>query len=140
MPRIKKTMLAKIEAERAERQRQEQARREDTLAHLRNDILPTLERLGVAKVQVEYSGYGDSGAINSVDYFNAAGKTIYIGSNAPDLNYEIEQVAEEFLPDGFEINEGGQGDVFIDVAKRRITIEHQENYTETHDSAKEFSF
>jgi len=140
MPRTKKPTLAEIEAERAEWQRKQDAKREDTLTHLSDVIIPKLEGLGVAKVQVEYSGYGDSGAINSVDYLNAAGKAVSITSAAPTLDAEIENVVEEFLPDGFEINEGGQGDVFIDVANRRLTIRHEENYTETHDSTKEISF
>ena len=45
----------------------------------------------------------------------------------------------EFLPDGFEINEGGQGDVTIDVAAGTVKLEHQENVTETRDSTREFT-
>jgi len=140
MPRPKKPTLAQIKAEQAEWQREEQARHADTLAHLRQAIIPTLERLGVAKVRLKYSGYSDSGAFDFVDYFNAAGKTIYIGSNAPDLDYEIESAVEDFLPDGFEINEGGQGTITIDVAKSCLTIRHEENVVETTDTTKEIPF
>ncbi len=140
MARTKKPTLAEIEAEQAEWQREEQARHADTLAHLREAIIPKLERLGVVKVRLAYSGYGDSGAFDFIDYFNAAGKTIYIGSNGPDLDYEIEIAVEDFLPDGFEINEGGQGSITIDVAKGCLAINHQENVVETTDTTKEFSF
>lgn len=45
----------------------------------------------------------------------------------------------EFLPSGFEINEGGQGDVAIDVEAGSVKLEQQENHTETNDSTREFT-
>jgi hypothetical protein len=140
MPRTKKKKSKAIDSELAKWRKREQERHAGTLARLRDDIIPTLVRMGVAKVQVECSGYGDSGAINSIDYFNSKGKAITIDSSAPTLDAEIECVADEFLPAGFEINEGGQGDITIDVAKGCLTIEHQENYVETTDNTQEFSF
>jgi hypothetical protein len=140
MPRTKKKKSKAIDSELAKWRKREQERHAGTLARLRDDIIPTLVRMGVTKVQVEYSGYGDSGAINSIDYFTADGKAISIGSSAPTLDTEIECVVDAVLPDGFENNEGGQGDITIDVAKGCLTIEHQENYTETNDTTQEFSF
>ncbi len=141
MPRSNKKKTSNdIDSEMDERQKSEQAEHADTMEQLRNDVIPTLERLGVARVRVEYSGYGDSGAINFVDYFDAAGKAVSPASEEPALDAEIENVVEEFLPYGFEINEGSQGDIIIDLAKRCLSIQHQENYTVTNDSTKEFSF
>jgi hypothetical protein len=52
---------------------------------------------------------------------------------------EIERVLYGFLPAGFDINEGGQGDVTIDVQAGTVKLDHQENYTETRDSTQEFT-
>lgn len=34
------------------------------------------------------------------------------------------------LPGGWEINDGSYGDIVVDVAEERVTIEHNERYTE----------
>ena len=52
---------------------------------------------------------------------------------------DIENVLYEFLPTGFEINDGSQGTLTVDVAAGTVTIEHGENYTETRDSTQEFT-
>jgi len=44
-------------------QQLEQARLETAKAKLRAEIFPRLKQWGVAKVKAEYSGYGDSGAM-----------------------------------------------------------------------------
>jgi hypothetical protein len=51
---------------------------------------------------------------------------------------QIESVLYEFLPDGFEINDGGQGTLTIDTQTAKVTIQHQENYTASNDSTREF--
>jgi hypothetical protein len=44
-----------------------------------------------------------------------------------------------FLPEGFEIGEGGQGDLTIDVVTGKLTLDHGENFTETRSTTREFS-
>lgn len=51
---------------------------------------------------------------------------------------ELENCVYEFLPAGFEINDGGQGTVTIDTRTAKVTIQHQENYTASNDSTREF--
>ena len=41
-------------------------------------------------------------------------------------------------PDGYENNDGGQGDVTLDVAAMRVDVDHEENYTETRSSHEEY--
>jgi len=119
--------------------RTEEARLETAKAALKREIIPRLKKWGVAKVQCEYCGYGDSGAIDHIAYLDAQGQPVNMDLVRPASDPEIENVLYEFLPSGFENNEGGQGDVTIDVAAGTVKLEHQENYTETNDSTREFT-
>ena len=51
----------------------EQARLEQAKAKLRAEILPALAQHRVANVEAAYSGYGDSGAIDGVQYRDKSG-------------------------------------------------------------------
>jgi hypothetical protein len=123
----------------AEYRRQEESRLETAKARLKNEVIPRLKKWSVAKVKVEYSGYGDSGCINHIAYLDALDQPVNMDMVRSASDPEIERVLYEFLPDGFEINDGGQGDVTIDVAAGTVTLEHQENVTETRDSSREFT-
>ena len=123
----------------AEYRRQEESRLETAKARLKNEVIPRLKKWSVAKVKVEYSGYGDSGCINHIAYLDALDQPVNMDMVRSASDPEIERVLYEFLPDGFEINDGGQGDVTIDVAAGTVQIEHQENVTETRDSTREFT-
>jgi hypothetical protein len=104
---------------------------------LRGNVVPQLKAIGVANVEAAYSGYGDSGAIDGVQYRDAAGERVERELVPGTLSEELENVLYEFLPAGFEINDGGQGTLTLDVSTGRLTLEHQENYTETRDSKEE---
>jgi hypothetical protein len=52
---------------------------------------------------------------------------------------QLETCIYEFLPSGFEINDGGQGTLTLEVQTGKITIQHQGNFTETRDSTREFT-
>jgi len=123
----------------AEYRQHEQARLETAKATLKAEIIPRLKKWGVAKVKAEYSGYGDSGCINHIAYLDAQSQPVNMDMVRSASDPEMERVLYEFLPDGFEINDGGQGDVTIDVAAGTVQIEHQENVTETRDSTREFT-
>jgi hypothetical protein len=123
----------------AQYRQNEQTRHEQTKARLKNEIIPRLKQWGVAKVKAEYSGYGDSGAVNHIAYLDAQDQPVNMDMVRAASDPEIENVLYQFLPAGFEINEGGQGDVTIDVATGTVKLEHQENYTETRDSTREFT-
>jgi hypothetical protein len=117
----------------------EQTRLEAAKTTLKSTIIPRLRQWGVAKVKAEYSGYGDSGCINHIAYLDAHDQPVNMDLVRSASDPEIERVLYEFLPSGFEINDGGQGDVTIDVAVGTVKLEHQENVTETKDSTQEFT-
>ena len=123
----------------AEMQRAEESERRETTDRLRNEILPQFAALKVANIEVAYSGYGDSGAIDGCQYRDSAGSRIDRTLIPQPLIESLESCVYEFLPAGFDINDGGQGTLTIDVPKGTVTIAHQENYTDSRDSAREFT-
>jgi ABC-type uncharacterized transport system permease subunit len=116
----------------------EQARMEDAKKRLRTQIIPGLVQHRVANIEAAYSGYGDSGAIDGIQYRDEAGVRLDRGSLPTPVVEQLENVLYEFLPAGFEINDGGQGTLTINTQTAKVTIQHQENYTETRDSTREF--
>ncbi len=114
--------------------RQQEARRNATQLTLKSEILPALAKAGVHRVVAEYSGYGDSGAIDGVAYLAAAGSPVE-GAAAVD-SQRLEDALYEFLPAGFEINEGGQGTLTLYVSDAKAVLEHGQNVTE--ESTEEF--
>ena len=117
----------------------EQARLEQAKAKLRTEILPALVQHRVANVEAAYSGYGDSGAIDGLQFRDAAGQRVDREAIPTTLVEQLENVLYEFLPAGFEINDGGQGTLTIDTQAGKVTIQHQENYTASNDSTREFT-
>jgi ABC-type uncharacterized transport system permease subunit len=116
----------------------EKARLSEAKTQLRTDILPALAKHGVANIEAAYSGYGDSGAIDGIQYRDEAGVRVERTTLSDPVVEQLENMLYEFLPAGFEINDGGQGTVTLDVQTGKITLAHQENYTETRDSTREF--
>jgi hypothetical protein len=116
----------------------EQARLDRAKDRLREEVLPALRNHRVANIEAAYSGYGDSGAIDGVQYRDVAGQRVDRASLPKDVIEQLENCVYEFLPSGFENNDGGQGTLTIDTQTAKVTIQHQENYTETRDSTREF--
>ena len=105
---------------------------------LRQEVFPRLKSLGVAKIKVEYSGYGNTRAINYVEYFDAESQPVDVSSGWPACSPIIEHIVHEFLPENFETGQGGQGDVTIDIDAKTLTVEHEENYVAVRESTQEF--
>ena len=116
----------------------EQARLEGAKNSLRKEILPALRTHRVANIEAAYSGYGDSGAIDGIQYRDEAGVRVDRTTLPASVIEQLETCIYEFLPSGFEINDGGQGTLTLDVRTAKVTIQHQENYTESRDSTREF--
>ena len=116
----------------------EQARMDNAKKRLRSKIIPRLVQHRVANVEAAYSGYGDSGAIDGMQFRDAAGQRVDRTTLPPEIVEQLETCIYEFLPSGFEINDGGQGTLTIDTQTAKVTITPQENYTEHHDSTREF--
>lgn len=87
-----------------------------------------LRAAGVAKVICHYSGYGDSGGVEDVYYYTADDSPVARG-DLPD-DSDIREYAESLLPAGFEINDGGQGEVHFDLLAGTYSVHHEQNRTE----------
>jgi len=123
----------------AQYRQQELARLDTAKARLKTEIIPRLKQWGVSKVRAEYSGYGDSGCIDGITYLDAHDQPVNMDMVRAASDPDIENVLYEFLPAGFEINDGSQGTLTIDTQTAKVTLTHQENYTETRDSTREFT-
>ncbi len=82
-------------------------------------ILQRLKNQGVETIHATYNGAGDSGCIDVVELFP---------DNTTPLSSQEQETIEGFiltcLPDGWEINEGSEGDFFIDLKQYSTRIEH----------------
>lgn len=79
-----------------------------------------LAALGIEQVQIAYDGYGDEGSVQGI--------TALVDHHPVPLDAGLEEAlsdaACELLPGGWEINEGSFGELLLDVAKRRVTRQH----------------
>ena len=116
----------------------EQARLDGAKTKLRTEILPALVQHRVANIEAAYSGYGDSGAIDGLQFRDSAGQRVDRASLPKDVIEQLENCVYEFLPAGFEVDDGSQGTLTLDVVTGRVSIQHQANVTETRDSTREF--
>ena len=133
------TPAPSVEQMIAEMQRAEERERRETNDRLRNEILPQFRELGVANIEVSYSGYGDSGAIDGMQYRGPTGIRVDRATIPEKLIEDLESCVYSFLPAGFEINDGGQGTLTIDVGAANVAIIHETNYTASESTTKEFT-
>ena len=111
-------------AQTAAAQKKAEAARVETRAAL----LTELRALGVALLEVQYEGYGDSGNVEDV---TPTPTEIKLDT---DLNRRVEDFAWDFayaLNPGFENNEGGYGSLEWNLETDKITISHSNRYVES---------
>ena len=106
-----------------------------------------LRKHKAVSVGVEYSGASDSGCLDSVHIYARTfeeNELFDVGYTEVDEAVEkaVEQMGKNFLddlgwalvelivPSGYEINDGGQGTIVLDVASGRILNSHGTNHTE----------
>ena len=98
------------------------------------DECDRLAQAGVTFVAVHFDGYGDDGATEEVKCFTV---DCYAYAEHKPVDYDAAHLQEHFeslIPFGYENDCGGFGDVVLDVAARRITVERNdrfEDYTTT---------
>jgi hypothetical protein len=89
---------------------------------------------GVTFVAVHFDGCGDSGATEDVRCYDSER---YGWQEHPPAKYDASHLQEHFealVPFGYENDCGGFGDVVLNVAARKITVERNdrfEDYTTT---------
>jgi hypothetical protein len=85
-------------------------------------------------VAVHFDGYGDDGTTEEVKCYS--GEWYAAGEQEP-VKYDASYLQEHFealVPFGYENDCGGFGDVVLDVASRKVTVERNdrfEDYTAT---------
>ncbi len=130
---------------------------DDTRALSKAIIFAALAEAGIHKVSIELDGSGDSGQVDDILGWNAAGDTIPLtpserklqlaspvpGNPPVEMTFQdaIETLAYDYLEEthcGWENNDGAFGTFVFDVPDRTITLEHNERYTEVTTSTHEF--
>ncbi len=108
------------------KRRAEQRAKEDAAFKLDWAVL---RDAGVDDVTVEYSGGGDSGCYEGVTIDGEPfEETVVKGVDEARLaSYLMRFVDTEFA--GWEINDGGRGEVTLDVPEGKVTINHTRYYT-----------
>ena len=135
---------------------QSDAPTQDTRTHNKALIFAALEEAGIIKISIEFDGAGDSGQIEDVRAWHAAGGTVPLPSDhklelpspLPDnppvhmtLQEAVETLAYDYLEDthpGWENNDGAFGTFLFDVPGQTVTLEHNERYTEVTTTSDEF--
>lgn len=101
------------------------------------EILKELHKLGVTHVEISYSGSGDDGMLEDIEAFKNRKKIA--------MPEEVSEKVEEFAYDalnhhfgGWEINEGSRGNMRIDVATKKVTIDHEHYIMQTEEESVDF--
>jgi hypothetical protein len=109
----------------------EQQKRQAQLPILKVTLLDELSRHGVMSVTVTYDGEGDSGQIHEITASNAI-------TDLADLPHAVQQQVEEFAwavldvyHSGYENNDGGFGQLTIDVTSRSAELDHNDRVVES---------
>jgi hypothetical protein len=93
-----------------------------------------LAAAGVTFVAVHFDGYGDSGATEDVKCFDSEYYGYEEHKPVPHDAAYLQEHFEALVPFGYENDCGGFGDLVLDVAARKITVERNdrfEDYTTT---------
>lgn len=97
-------------------------------------IVLELRDLKVCKVNIEYSGSGDSGGIDNFSYLDENGDEIEgIEGTHAELHNQLENYIYNILQDveDWYNNEGGYGTVTLDLINNSFKIDNNIYYMET---------
>lgn len=84
-------------------------------------ILKELKARGVHQIKIEYQGSGDEGCIDEIDL-----EPSNLVDLTPKQREYIEELAFTYLPDGWEINNGSEGKMYLELEDTgcSINLEH----------------
>lgn len=96
----------------------------------KEELFDKLSGLGFTEVVIHYSGEEDEGYVSEIEA---------TPDNLPEIAYALEQDVEDFAyrllegaHPGWEINEGSQGHITLNVETRQVFMHHGENEVTTH--------
>lgn len=79
---------------------------------------------GIERIEVDFSGSGDSGDIDEWRYLDSEGDEIYPSNQAIEI---IKRIGEKIINDHYSYdwynNEGGRGSLYIDLKEKTWYIE-----------------
>lgn len=142
-------LYADFEARQAERIAQVEAE----IEHLKQAVLGPLRAAAIVKVEVRFDGCGDSGAIEECECFDGTNAVVscpevdlplfdfviardYVLGNAFTLKGALDALtylALERHHPGWEINEGSNGTLMIDVAEASFALDCSLRFTRFED-------
>lgn len=88
-----------------------------------------LTQAGIATIAASYSGEGDEGRLDYVEFLNPEGNPA-VPFQENIVRELLEALHEELAPAGYEINEGGGGEFTLNVATGALTHESYSLSTE----------
>jgi hypothetical protein len=110
---------------------------------LQDKLNKLIEQLhpNITDIICEYSGSGDEGSIESVEFLSGKlDANLNISNELRDgFNNFFYDYLEEKHP-GWEINDGSSGKIDIDVKNRMVTIVHNEYYSDSNTYTDEDKF
>ena len=97
----------------------EQKQRQQEATRVFRASMDLLQRLGIQEVTIRYDGSGDSGAVEEVVFDPEPPAGIPAG-----LEEHLIDAALEYLPGGWEDNEGSYGELVLDIRQRQLRRNH----------------
>ena len=88
----------------------------------------SLAAAGVTFVAVHFDGCGDSGVTEAVECFDSDYYAYEEHKPVPHDAAYLQEHFETLVPMGYENDCGGFGDVVLDVAARKITVERNDRF------------
>jgi hypothetical protein len=128
-------------------------------------LCPLLDAIGVTRVEARYDGSGDSGDFDDIVFIftdrialqdmdardiEPRGSRMYLDefrrthTTADPAIFTAAQLTTfvdtlwEFLPGGWEINEGSYGEITVDTRTTKVTLDHNERIVEINSSHEEW--
>ena len=106
------------------------------MSELKNsEVILELKDLSVDKVEIEYSGSGDSGEIDDITYYNKAGEVVEIEGEYEDVHEKVRDYADNILSniEDWWNNDGGYGILNLFITENTYSIENHIYITDTED-------
>ena len=93
---------------------------------LRN-LAPSMLEKGVRLVVIKYDGSGDEGYVDEITFADVEGKSVQL-ENDKKMKEELDEIAYVLLPEGWENDEGGYGEVRFEPETAKIRRIHNQRY------------